>query len=163
MAIISKWRNGVIYDFLQTIDLFRTNIQGNMLLVDQYNFLWYVTFSGVVQFYFNGYLLDPPSIELCSCALSVYCAESLSVFDENINKLIIEGFALSCTPATSLMLSDLRAFYLMFNPKNFTMHPLTVSNTNRINETIQSIADRSFVDQWIDEISFTKYYKACAP
>ena len=173
--VIDKWRSGVIYDFLQTIDLFRANMQGNVLLSDQYNFRWHGMPPGLVYLYFYGFLPeDFSSLDMCSCALSAYCAETLSLFDDDGNKLVIDGFFLACSPITSLTLSDLRSFYkqsfidelhtyIVFNSKNFSLHRLIDFDTNPINETIQSIADRSFVDQWIEEFSFTEYYRTCAP
>lgn len=90
--------------------------------------------------------------------------------DDNINELVTQDFFLACTPVTSLMLSDLRAFYnqsfidelhtyIVLNSKNVSLHPIIALDTNRIKETIQSIANRSFVDQSVEEHSFTKYYK----
>ena len=171
---IDKWQAGVTYDFLQTVYLFQANMQGNMLLSNEYNFRWHAIPPGRVYVYFNGYLLDFPSIDLCSCALSVYCSETLSVFDDELNKLIIDGLILACTPITSLILSDFRVFYnqsfidelftfIPLNSKNFSFHPLMASDANQINDRIQSIAERSFVNQWIEELSFTDYYKTCAP
>lgn len=156
--VVEKWSSGVTFDFLQTIDLFRASMQGNLLLSIRYNFGWRAAMPGIVFFYFYGYILDYTNIKLCSCALSVYCATTLSLYDDRLDMLIIQGFVLACTPLTSLTLSDLRAFYnqsfidelyarILFNSKHFPLRPIAASDTNRVNETIQSIVDRSFVDQ----------------
>lgn len=53
-TVIDKWRSEVTYDFLQTIDLCRVNMQGNMLFSDKYNFGWYGVPPGILYLYFYG-------------------------------------------------------------------------------------------------------------
>ncbi|UJR19355.1 hypothetical protein I4U23_022484 [Adineta vaga] len=173
-TLIEQWRNGTTYDVLQTINLFRANMQGNMLLSDSYNFQWHSTIFNDVYLYFNFYLPDPYTFDSCTCALSAYCGETLLLLDSNVRLLNIDGFVIACSPVTSLMQSNLEIFYnksfidelftyVVYNSKNFSLNPLDIWNTSQINETLQTISDRSFVDQWISEISFTKYYETCAP
>ena len=141
-----KWRNGMIYDLFQVIGPFRANMQGNILLSNEYNFGWYTVPPRIIYLYFKWFVPDLFSLNMCSCDLFAYCGEPLALFDADLNMITIEGFIRTCTPITSLTLSNFRSFY----NQTFIDELYTYVVFNSMNESIQSIADRSFVNQWIE-------------
>ena len=169
-----QWQRGITYDLTQMIDLFRAHSQGNQFLSDNYNVQWYVPSGGTIYFVFDFFLTDSFSLDYCSCALSSQCNETLPLYDEYRNLVMIEGLIVACTPITALTLSDLRLFYnksfidwlfayLPNNRQSFSLNTLSLSNQSSPNETIQSMVNQSFVQQWFIDVSFSNYYRTCAP
>ena len=169
-----KWREGILYNFVQVIDLFRVNMQTNQLLSNGYNFGWYFIPFPPLDLYFKSFIADPFFFFSCSCALSAFCAGPLTLIDNQYRTIEINGFTRTCTAITSITQSNFQSFsnqslidqvytFVLLNSNNFTLRPLVASNIHPIDEIIQSIADRSFVDQWIEQFSFDDYYKMCAP
>jgi hypothetical protein len=102
----------------------------------------------------------------CSCGTSSMCG-SQATFDG----LEIPGFRVGCYPLETLLQSTLECLYnvtciellrLMYYQSNRTFSALD-SSLSSPNATLQSIMENMFVNEWQTEISYEKYYMACAP
>lgn len=121
----------------------------------------------------------------CSCATSSACMQPASLFWLNGTQFYtVEDIFHGCTPFDSILLSSLRCFFsnscisdflhafprgtriMFWGSEIFSMSPLKFSSNNasfRENDTVQTIIDRSLIDSWASEISYERYYNACAP
>ncbi|CAF1086115.1 unnamed protein product [Adineta steineri] len=119
----------------------------------------------------------------CSCDLSNACSYPLGFFFPFIDTytssrfFTFPNFVGGCTSMDGLLASTLECFYsqsclldmnnhrnrLFATPVNdFPFSPLN-STLNSPYEKIESIFNRLMIDSWSSNVSFSSYYKACAP
>ncbi|CAF4604494.1 unnamed protein product [Rotaria sp. Silwood2] len=74
----------------------------------------------------------------------------------------------TCSCATSNLMNATNLDYLNADPGSYLsdIYPLQFSSSVSnfaINDTIETMANRVFIDFWSNETSYEKYYTACAP
>ncbi|CAF4613187.1 unnamed protein product [Rotaria sp. Silwood2] len=123
--------------------------------------------------------------ETCSCATSSTCAELASFYNYTHHTVYtIENIYIGCFLIESILHSSLSCFFSISCMTDLmaatglgdlssgglqeiiTISPLQFSSstsTFRINDTIETLVYRLFIDYWSSEISYEQYYNACAP
>ncbi|CAF1479370.1 unnamed protein product [Adineta steineri] len=176
-SFIKIFQSTTLNQFLMIFQLVQATIQGNHLT------------DGIRNIVFE---MDPSLEKVtmlfrqfsnCSCDLSDACSYPLGFFFPFIGTytssrfFTFPNFVGGCTAVNGLLASTLECFYsqsclldmnnhrnrLIDRPVNdFPFSPLN-STLNSPYETIQSIFNRLMIDSWSYNISFSSYYKACAP
>ncbi|CAF1191491.1 unnamed protein product [Adineta ricciae] len=150
--------------FERTFDLVRELIQGNALM-SSHESNWKFT---LLDLYDRGPVYTNPQSyqNSCSCATSNKCSRPVG----------LPGLYIGCYPFESLLQSSLECFYnetclqtfmlsMNFSGSNEDFSTLNSSllNSYEINETIQSMINRLFVNQWYINKSYDKYFDICQP
>ena len=177
--VINNWQKTTINNFRHTIQLIRSIYHGNHLAGAYANsFLdlsqrWHVFPSQLLlnsSFYYDQ----------CNCMLSARCHSPMKAYDVTSSVAVylfdIPGLYMGCSRLEALLSSTLECFYNQTcmdriidsvilswykgSELNFTV---LNSSLNSANETIESVANRMFVDKWVQNISYNNYYMACAP
>ncbi|CAF1153558.1 unnamed protein product [Rotaria sordida] len=120
----------------------------------------------------------------CSCATSRQCSSPAALFYSNSIILhIIDGLRFGCTILESLLLSSLECFYSstclqglldamplggpwydwQYDVPSDYFLPINHSTSNfAINDTIETIVNRMFIDSWNINISYELFFESCA-
>ena len=172
---IRNWQSNTLERFLLNIQLVQAIHSGNQL---------YSNLGGIVGRMTGEFgeviFQTEQSPNNCSCALTPSCRSGTAIFDledysnEGIQYFSIPNFFAGCFPVEALYQSTLECFYNrscmikidqhMYSPlgASFNFSSLD-SSRNWPNETIGSIIHRLMVDSWDSNVSFSSYYKICAP
>lgn len=172
-SIIKSFRTSVPLTFKRTLDTTRGLIQGNSLLTG-YQTNWKLTIIGM-HLYAPMYT-DPLSYgNSCNCATSALCTQPAIITDQYPTGL--PGLLIGCYPLEAILQSSLECLYdricldsiiLYMNQtsSNITMTTLNSSllstSESLINETVEQMTDRLFIDQWYINRSYDTYYEQCA-
>ena len=173
--------------FSQTLSLIRTVMHGNTLISltsPNWNFIVAEKDQGR-----NATFLNIPSIynnteshTICSCATSQTCSMPAQLFnnDGTVN-YTMKGFVLGCNQLETILLSSFfclystacinefrQAFYTLENggpgfydrPPNMTFDSW-ITRFN-INDTIETLASEMFIESWIYNVSYERYFNSCA-
>ncbi|CAF1186952.1 unnamed protein product [Adineta steineri] len=157
--------------FKRTIQLIQRIYQGNQLISNIY--------TGVFEVDTNSEIyVASKSPKGCNCILSLSCNSTVGLYRGPCGSpyvddpYLVSNFFYGCYPTQSLLVSTLECFYnlscmLAINkdlcsPVCFYFSPLD-PDLNEYNETIEMIINRLMVDQWLPTVSFSSYYKKCAP
>lgn len=140
----------------------------------------------------NGYLVrSVPRLYMnntCNCIVSNSCQHYLRIGSPG---LILPGLVVGCSPIEGLRMSTLECFYSSdcistiityleyytqmdgSSPNNFNsstapliaFRPLDNSTKSRFlpNSSIGTLINEVFIEDWISEASYEKYFKACLP
>ncbi|UJR12054.1 hypothetical protein I4U23_016232 [Adineta vaga] len=171
--LIEYWKSTIKNQNLRNIDIIRATTHGNQLMSPLLN----TNFSFT---YINRQLkLVPMKYSNCSCVLSPSCRTDMGLYERSsysftaykINTYIPTMF-MGCYPNEALLASTLECFYnasctlALYNyplfEKDFNL-PFLNSNISSVNMTIASIIDQLMIDSWPTVISFSDYYRECAP
>jgi hypothetical protein len=185
-ATLNHVEMSIPISFARTLELLRTTTQGNALM-SVYSLNW----KFVLDEKNNSFLSVPINYNAtdenrtCSCATSRSCSMAAQLFTRNsIPYHSIDGMRIGCSLIESILLSSLSCFYSsscinallkaipmddnynMFfwvRPPNF-LKPLNASSTRfAVNETLETVATRMFIDSWIRNVSYEKFFYTCAP
>ena len=131
-----------INEFLNMLDIIRQITASNMLL-NKYSTNWKYNVNPLSSRYFE-YFTSSVKYQDCDCGTSSTCTQVLS------NKNIV-----GCYPLESLLKSTVQ----YFDQQNCT-DPF--GNYTSSNETIQVLLENLFVEQYLLDISYEKYFNACS-
>lgn len=174
-ATIQDWKSTTVHNFVQTFQLFRLNIQGNQLMSNQYNAVWGAFAPNMIFISTFSIINLNLSVTDCSCAASALCQGDVQVLSGNTgNYFLLSGFKQGCSTIESLFMSSLATFYyqtiideimssMSLNTYQTHITALDPIHSDDIHETIESIINRLFVDQWVANVSYGNYYRNCFP
>ena len=186
---LNQFQEKTPIEFARTINLIRTTIQGNALFAAfQTNWKLVVaerdqgrnsSFSSVPITY-----IDTEHNTSCSCATSQTCTMPAQLFNETDTLYYtFEGLRLACYPLQTVLLSSLSCFYSMdciydywnalsqyygglegFHYNKSFPSPLNSTLTRfNINDTIETLAYDMFIESWITNVSYERFFNSCAP
>ena len=169
-TILDQVRLSVPRTFTRALDLIRGIAQGNGIVSSILSNWRFVTINTTFDppRDFPSLWPEPRSYgeNNCSCGTSSTCSSKAT-----LDGLEIPGFRVGCYPLETLLQSTLQCLYnvsciellrLMYYQSNRTFRALD-SSLSSPNAIFQSIMENMFVDEWKTEISYEKYYMACAP
>lgn len=160
--------------FKRTLDMIRGLIQGNALL-SAYETNWKFTLINT-KHYASVYTNPRSYSNLCNCGTSSLCTQP-AVVDNDMNSTL-PGLFIGCYPVESILQSTLECLYqqtcvnlilsmIEEQSSNVTFNALNpfLSSTNSysINETVQQMVNRLFVNYWYINQSYEDYFKECHP
>ena len=173
-ATIQDWQSTTVNQFVRTIQLVEAIIRGNQLTNGRSNVNWYLNNS------WRKTTMELSGYSNCSCGKSEACYFPMGMYRASYNssgfvdRFPIPNFLIGCFPIEALLASTLECFYnrscmmiidsLKSNrlDQYFNFDALD-ENRNWPKQNIQSIVNGLMVDSWSSYISFTSFYKACAP
>ncbi|CAF3892796.1 unnamed protein product [Rotaria sp. Silwood1] len=102
----------------------------------------------------------------CSCAVSMECTDPVFIDGQPV-----PGFVFGCHPMESVLRSTLICLYSQtcvdrINTANIlSVHPLDRSLPSQfaINSTVEEMAMNLFVEQWLVNVSYSRFFSACRP
>ena len=166
--------------FTRTLDLIRTSSQGNALM-SLYTRNWAFVIDEKDEGE-NISFLNVPVIRYdeeqnitCSCATLRTCATpvKVSIFDD---LTILDGFVFGCSLLETVLLSSLSCLYsdtcinnvrLMVGGDyvlpEFSVRLNAPSTRFSINDTIETMAREMFIESWMHEVSYERFFNSCAP
>jgi hypothetical protein len=171
--LMEEWKTFTKNSFLRTLHLIEEIQYGNHLVARTSNSVFDLnmipnTFVLNSLVYYNA----------CNCILSPSCHDPMRVYSfwasTPSDKFDMPGFFVGCFPLRALLQSTLECFYnqtcidivrdLTQAIQDFRVDvtPLNAARSFR-NETINSVVNKLFVDDWSQSISFDKYFTSCAP
>ena len=170
--------------FARPLQLFRASDQGNAL-ISLVGTNWQLKIGSTVG---NSPLLSIPityNNGTCSCATSSLCSEPAAFYNLSTSQVyIVDGVFFGCSCLESILLSSLSCFfsesctfefidamsrgipsnYWNINKPNISSIPVPSSQSHfKVNDTVETIVNRLFIDTWSNETSYQRYYNACAP
>ncbi|CAF1364191.1 unnamed protein product [Adineta ricciae] len=103
----------------------------------------------------------------CTCATSLHCVESAM-----FNNISIDGLFFGCYPIEAMLYSSLECLYkkpcldlisssVQQDSPGFSVDVLRLEAKYSINETVQHILDRLFVNEWSFNYSYFNYTEKC--
>ena len=172
---------------VRPLDVFRASAQGNGFITIGGN-NWAFTLGRNES---HAPLLSIPITYgngSCSCATSSSCFESAAFYNYTQSRVYtIQGILRGCLYLDSILLSSLSCFFSnaciselvhampLGNPDTSVpareidmsiISPLEFASTNsrfQVNDTVETILNRLFIDSWVNETSYERYFNACAP
>jgi hypothetical protein len=171
-SLIEDWKSTTINTFMRTFQLVRATEQGNQLDNTNDNAAYNINSISRTT------IMTTLSYSGCNCGLSPSCSVTAGIYDydqysgEFTEIYSIPNFFIGCFLLESLLSSTLECFYniscmLKINSYLSSAQPFNFSaldpSLNSPNETIELIVDQLMVDTWSSNVSFTSYYKTCAP
>ncbi|CAF3085988.1 unnamed protein product [Rotaria sp. Silwood2] len=181
---INLLQKSILILFARQLQMFRGVIQGNGLIS---------SLETSMEFKVDQIAVDAPVFVIpktynngtCSCATSSTCVELASFYNVTHHTVYtIENIFIGCFLIESILHSSLSCFFsnscmtdLMkatilgipgpnWQPRMIDISPLQFSSSTsnfRINDTIETMVYQLFIDFWSSEISYERYYNACAP
>ncbi|CAF0838670.1 unnamed protein product [Adineta steineri] len=112
----------------------------------------------------------------CSCVLQSNCTRfstfSYMVSNQLVNQTL-PNFLSGCLPLDAMLQSSFSCFYnqtclsllqtLIYYAKPFPIKTLFPSSSSSSNRTVETILAQLFVEKWVQNVSFDRYYDECAP
>ncbi|CAF1393944.1 unnamed protein product [Adineta ricciae] len=131
-----------------------TSVQPILRLFNGHKLEGYLPYPGI-----NYTFMDGTSC-ICSSSTATNCM-GLAIFDG----IVVSGFQTGCYMLNALMNSTLEAFYNqtfidMLTNSSINLKTLNTSNSNW---TIKRLLDKMFVQSWLNQTSYDKYFQSCAP
>ncbi|UJR19445.1 hypothetical protein I4U23_022575 [Adineta vaga] len=112
----------------------------------------------------------------CSCGLQSNCAQFSTLpyrVSNQSMKRILPNFLAGCSPLDSMLQSSFSCFfnetclYLLqtsiYYVKPVPVKVLVSSSLSSSNRTVETILSQMFVEEWLENTSFDRYYEGCAP
>ncbi|CAF1183481.1 unnamed protein product [Adineta steineri] len=171
-SFIDDWKLTTVNTFKATIQMIDQANQGNQLINGLFNV------RHELDTYRKTVLLHPETPYYCNCIVSSSCHSTSGIYWPHEDLLdhpllySIPNFFIGCYLLESLSVSTLECFYSLScmltihkhlnSSETFNFSALN-SNLNLYNEPIGIIVDRAMIDKWLVNISFSSYYKTCAP
>ncbi|CAF1294864.1 unnamed protein product [Adineta steineri] len=176
-ALISEFKRATANEFKQTFDLIQVTNYANQLATAQSS-NWQFVFDTHPDSSSLSHLTVPKTYNdnSCSCALQSNCS-TLNSFPYRIAnqslRQTLPGFSSGCLSLNALLQSNFACFYnktclyLMqtasYHLKSVPFQIFNVSSLSSPNQTIENILGQLFVEEWKEQVSFGRYYNACAP
>ncbi|UJR07467.1 hypothetical protein I4U23_011756 [Adineta vaga] len=166
-AIVKIFQKSLSQIFKRPFDMTREIIQGNAFM-SVYQTNWKFTILKTTNW--SPIYTNPITYNhSCSCGTSSKCIESV-----RINNTIVDGLYIGCYPVDTMLQSSLQCFYnqtclqMILSyfgevPENMTFRRLSIKNRFGINEKIEQMVDRLFLDQWFINRSYENYFRKCQP
>jgi hypothetical protein len=166
-SILNLFQKSMPRSFKRTLDMVRGMIQGNLFLsVTQTN--WKFTILQRKQsspFYTNPITYN----NSCTCGTSATCSQPAELI-----QTIIDGLVIGCYPVEAILQSNLQCLYnqscldyiLSYFQQTTTVPTYRLLSSNPqfgINEKVQNMVDRLFVEQWFTNRSYQNYFQQCNP
>ena len=170
--IIREWQSGTTNRFLRTTELIRTTNHGNMLINSVFNaeFRMEPT-TGLLK-------VSSRDFDGCSCFATQTCHTEMAIYDYRLGSntttglFTVRNFFFGCSPLESLLMSTLECFYqdeciqilIEYIAANVTatFTPLD-GRQSQPNDPIQYILQNLMVTSWSTQVSFSSFYRSCAP
>ena len=170
--------------FARSLQLFRDSNQGNAL-ISILNNNWKVKYGQNTSY--APLLLAPTTYNngTCSCATSSACVEPAAFYNLTAHKVyIIDGIVFGCFALESILRSSLACFFSnscllrlentisLGNPSGHGAAPKRAilpiqfppsQSRFRVDDTIETLVNGMFLDSWLNETSYERYYNSCAP
>jgi len=102
----------------------------------------------------------------CSCGQDGDCSQPAAIYSEN-RSILIEGIRVGCYPLNSVLQSTLQCLYnqqclhLLTDIFNITQSYTIFSNQSTKTDTINTLANQLFIEDWQTNISYEKYFQIC--
>ena len=172
-SMIRQFQLNIALPFLQTLELLREIIHINTLMpAYRSNWLYPMLNLSTDDLIPHGFktVTTPVRYGSCDCALSKDCTQPAS----NQNGSILPGLMVGCYPVEALLKSTLKCFYSLHCFEKIilgqtisvddTLTVLNDSNPSCFNSSMsfELILSQLFIEEWSHEISYEKYYRACA-
>ncbi|CAF1355935.1 unnamed protein product [Adineta ricciae] len=185
--IIHQFQEKLPIEFARTLNLIRTILQGNALF-SQIPFNWQIiineasqgknaTFRTEPVYYFN----DEQNTN-CTCAAQHTCTMPAIMYNGSSSKPL-RGFKLGCYSLETVLLSSLSCFYfrtciddyryytfmyladlnLVFNGTDEVIQLNSSLTRFNIDDTIETIAYELFIESWMSNVSYERFFNSCAP
>jgi hypothetical protein len=166
-SVTNLFQKSIPQTFQRTLNTIRGIFQGN-LFMSAYQTNWKFTVLQIEDFspvYTNPIIYN----NSCSCGTSSQCLQSVV-----LNNSIINGLVIGCYPLEAMLQSTLECFYnqtclnlIVSNfgdqSENMTFDILSSINQSGINEKVEQMVDRLFVDNWYINDSYANYFQQCRP
>jgi hypothetical protein len=174
-VLIQEWKTFTNNSFLRTLHLIEEIQYVNHLAARSANSFF--DLNMIPNTFFINSLIY---YNQCNCMLSPSCHAPMRVYPSLIkdpdesDKFDMPGFFVGCFPLKALLKSTLECFYnqtcinivndLFQLIPDLRVDPTPLNATrNSPNETIDSVVNKLFVDDWSQSISFDNYFTTCAP
>lgn len=174
-SIVASLRKATPQTFRQALAILTDLIYGNAFM-NAYETNW--KFTVYDTSHFAAVYTNPQSYgSSCNCATSPNCAQVATLVDQWNST--VPGLLIGCYPHVSMLQSTLACLYdqqcldLILNAfwkstsdnNDFRTLNSSLLSTNSVdvNETVQAMVNRLFVDRWHYSYSYQKYYEQCRP
>lgn len=184
---LDRFQKKTPIEFARTLNIIRTSIHGNallsqipsgwQLLMNENNQGKNASFHGEPRVYF-----DEEHNTSCTCTTRRTCTMPAQVFNDASTDILV-GFRLGCYALETALLSSYSCFYsrtCIDRYRNLTIPyytdldpflyygnesvPLNSSATRfRINDTVEIMAYELFIESWMNDVSYEKFFNSCAP
>ena len=184
---LDRFQKKVPIEFARILNVIRTSIQGNALfshlpansrlVANEKNQGNNASFRTESIDYF-----DVEKNTSCTCATLHSCTIPAKVFDDP-SSVTLTGFRLGCSALETVLLSSLTCFYSrtciddyrnhtiayytdlesLLHDSNETVQLNSSLTRFQINDTVETMAYDMFIESWISNVSFERFFNSCAP
>ncbi|CAF1054227.1 unnamed protein product [Adineta steineri] len=172
---VNSFKTSMPQTFKQALNMLSNLIHGNTFIT-AYETNWKLT---VLVTYSEAPIYTNPQSygNSCSCATSLKCSQQ-AVLNDTLN-VTLPGLLIGCYPLESLLQSSLECLYnqqclnliinsfgdQISNESSFEIlnSSLLSESSFEMNETVQNMVDRLFVNEWNISHSYQNYYEQCHP
>ncbi|UJR09070.1 hypothetical protein I4U23_013317 [Adineta vaga] len=175
---ILQFQRRTVTKYSEILQLFREVLNENAF-VSSYGLNWYWE-RGVNENIDRVLTHAVMTINGCLCGTRSDCTSSAATYNDGSREYSIPGWNIGCSVVETLLRSTMIClydrhclstliFYLGKSSHDFrrsiNVSALDFSNSSRfeINTLIQNIANELFIEQWETNISYSSFYKQCAP
>ena len=174
---IIQFQQRIPIEFIRTLNLIRTTIQGNALMT-VFSANWQIVrVDEASEKNTSFYNVPVTYVDLerntsCSCATSRTCtvpAQFYNAYDQSY--FTIETMRVGCYFLDAVLQSSFACFYdpecafKIFQGMGPTDTPSVNPNTTRfnINDTVETLANEMFIESWATNVSYERFFNSCAP
>ena len=168
-SFIQSFQTSLSHTFTYQFNTIRSLVQGNAY-ISAYESNWQFT---VLETYTDAPIYTNPRsyADSCSCATSSKCFQPAIRTDQY--PFGLPGLFIGCSPLETILQSTFECFYnqTCLNDYLLSINRTILFNGNRslisttdiypINETVEQILDRLFINQWFINKSYENYYEHC--
>lgn len=138
-------------------------------------YMQYYTESSEPYVFINSVSYEDVHGSSCNCFGIGDCHASARIYGNTseILTFTIPGFVVGCLPVSALLLSTLECLYnqtcvdtlISYFPTNNTFTALEIVEKSLFvpNSAVKSIVDHLMLEEWVIDVSYSKYYNQCAP
>ncbi|UJR17114.1 hypothetical protein I4U23_004010 [Adineta vaga] len=181
LSIITQFRLTAPNTFKTQLRLINEMTMNNQLvsgLQTNFNLVSYI-FPDIVQMTIRAVTYTSVDGSFCRCNVDV-CTKFATSFiysSWSTDFWYIPGISASCLPVISILISTLECFYNQTSVDKLLSYFTISNNETRIftamiyneqshfdqNATIQTMIDNLMIEDWLENISYEKYYSECTP
>lgn len=184
---IDRFQKKILIIFSEVISLIRTITQGNALIAT-FSYNWEFVVVDKDQGKNATFLTIPVRFNntednsTCFCATSANCTMPAEFFNKNGSlRYTVKGFVLGCNVLETVLRSSVSCFYsrsclyelwmMSYGITNIVSANKTLSNITfdstitrfNIDDSIETLSSQMFIESWISDISYERYFNSCAP